>query len=244
MTTTDSAQDFERFTALSFDCYGTLIDWETGIANELDPWALRHGITADRDQLLQAFAASETVVQQRSPGLLYPAVLAETLGHLDEHFGVSSTTEEAEAFGSSVARWPAFPDSAAALARLSERFRLIILSNIDRASFASSASKLGVEFDLIVTAQDVGAYKPSAVSFPAMFEALRSIAVDRSELLHVAQSLYHDHVPAQAAGLPTVWIDRRHDRAGHGATPAPASAVQPDWRFTEMKDFAAAALGD
>jgi 2-haloacid dehalogenase len=233
--------DFARFNALSFDCYGTLIDWESGIAAELQPWAARHGVTATSDDLLEAFGAAETLVQGATPGMLYPELLAETLGHLDRRFGVTSSAAEAESFGASVGRWPAFADTAEALARLKERYRLIILSNIDRQSFAASAPKLGVELDFVLTAQDVGAYKPSPASFPALFEALKTIDVERSTLLHVAQSLYHDHVPAKAVGLPTVWIDRRHDRPGFGATPQPAVAVHPDWQFPSMAAFADAA---
>ena len=237
-----AAHEFAGFRALSFDCYGTLIDWETGIANELQPWAAGHGIAASRDDLLDVFAAGETLVQQATPGLLYPDVLAETMRFLDRRYRVVSTTEEVTAFGGSVERWPAFPDSASALARLHERYLLVILSNIDRRSFGASMTRLGVEFDLIVTAQDVGAYKPSAASFPALFDALTTIDVSRGDLLHVAQSLYHDHEPAKAAGLPTVWIDRRHGHPGFGATPAPANDVRPDWRFTSMHEFADSAL--
>lgn len=240
-TTHDS--DFRRFEALSLDCYGTLIDWETGVANELEPWAAAHGLVETRGALLDAFASGESHVQQRAPGLRYPAVLAETMRHVDRRYGVTSSAAEVRAFGASVVRWPAFADSAEALARLQEKYRLIILSNIDRHSFAASAPRLGVAFDLIVTAQDVGAYKPSPASFPALFDAMRSIDADRAHLLHVAQSLHHDHEPAKAVGLPTVWIDRRHDRPGFGATPAPRHDVQPDWRFTSLAEFADAAVG-
>ena len=153
-------------------------------------------------------------------------------------------TKSPAAFGASVGRWPAFADSAEALARLHRRFRLVILSNVDRASFAASNHHLGVEFDLVLTAEDVGAYKPSPRSFPALLEGISSIGVSRDELLHVAQSLYHDHEPARAVGLPSVWIDRRHDREGFGATPAPrADDVAPDWTFPSMAAFADVAAG-
>lgn len=234
--------EFSGFAALSFDCYGTLIDWESGIAAELEPWAASHGLSESRDALLDGFAGGETLVQQQSPGLLYPQVLAETMRHLDRHYGVTSSPEQLATFAGSVGRWPAFADSAESLARLHERYRLIILSNIDRQSFATSAQRLGVDFDLVVTAQDVGAYKPSAQSFPALLAAVDGMGIERSGLVHVAHSLYHDHEPAQAAGLPTVWIDRRHDSHGFGATPAPQHEVTPDWRFTSMAAFADAAL--
>ena len=225
--------DFDRFRALSFDCYGTLIDWETGIVEALRPWATRHGI--DDEALLTAHAAHETVVETEHPAMRYPDVLAATLGRIADQFGVEASPEERTAFGTSVPDWPAFPDSAAALAALHGRYQLVILSNVDRTSFAASARRLGVEFDLVITAEDVGSYKPDAANFQALVDR-----TDRDELLHVAQSLYHDHVPAKAIGLPTVWIDRRRGRAGTGATPD-AAAVRPDWTFPSMAAFAEAA---
>ena len=235
--------DFERFRALSFDCYGTLIDWETGILAELRPWAEAHGLAEADAALAAAFADTETVVQQEQPRLRYPDVLAETLRRIGTAHGVAVTDAEASAFGASVGRWPAFDDSAEALARLKQRYALIILSNVDRTSFAASNERLGVEFDLIVTAEDVGAYKPSPLSFPALLDRIGSIGVGRDDLLHVAQSLYHDHEPARAVGLPCVWIDRRGDRPGFGATPEPAGGrVEPDWRYPTLASFADAAL--
>jgi 2-haloacid dehalogenase len=237
--------EFDRFRALSFDCYGTLIDWEAGIADWLAPWAARHGIEAGREDLVEVFARHETVVQTEQPTLRYPEVLGVTLDRIAAHYGTVATRDERESFGASVGRWPAFPDAADALARLHRRFRLIILSNVDRASFAVSRQHLGVEFDLIVTAEDVGAYKPSARSFPALLEAIPTVGVARGELLHVAQSLYHDHEPARSVGLPSVWIDRRHDRPGFGATPPPSRGddVVPRWMFPSMAAFADAAVG-
>jgi 2-haloalkanoic acid dehalogenase type II len=231
----------DDFDALSFDCYGTLIDWETGIAAALAPWAAGHGLAATADVLVGAFSAIETHVEQERPTALYPDVLAETMRRIGERLGAPVTDEEAAAFGASVGDWPAFPDSADALARLHTRYRLIILSNVDRASFARSAARLGTDFDLVITAQDVGAYKPSPLSFPALLAGVGGLGVPRDRLLHVAESLYHDHVPAQANGLHSVWIDRRRGDAST-ASPQPGQAVTPDWTFTSMAAFAAAAL--
>jgi 2-haloacid dehalogenase len=242
-TSTATSSSFDRFTALSFDCYGTLIDWESGIANALEPWADSHGADASRERLVELFAIHESAVQSEHPTMLYPDVLGATLQRISAFLDAPATDEECVAFGASVPDWPAFPDSHDALRRLKERYRLIILSNVDRASFRGSNNRLGVEFDLVVTAQDVGAYKPSARSFPAMFDQLGTIAVDRSSLLHVAQSLFHDHEPAAQVHLPSVWIDRRFDRAGFGATPAPRRGlVEPKWRYRSMAEFADAAL--
>jgi 2-haloacid dehalogenase len=233
---------FDRYRALSFDCYGTLIDWEAGIAAELAGFALGHGIDAGADVLLDVFAQCETVVQAERPEALYPAVLAESLRRIGRRFGIGVADGEADDFGASVGRWPAFPDSAQALGRLAQRYRLIILSNVDRESFAASNRQLSVTFDLVLTAQDIGSYKPDRRNFEALLAAIPGLGVGEAELLHVAQSLYHDHGPAKAVGLPTVWIDRRHDRPGFGATPPPSSAVQPDWRFTSLAAFADAAM--
>jgi 2-haloalkanoic acid dehalogenase type II len=232
--------DFDRFRALSFDCYGTLIDWETGIANALAPWAAAHGIDATREQLIALVARYEHVVEGEQPATPYPGILAATLDRIADHFGVTATDDERAAFGASVPDWPAFPDSADALARLKQRFKLIILSNIDRQSFAASNRRLGVEFDLVLTAQDIGSYKPDPRNFDALLAGIGTIGIARDELLHVAQSLFHDHAPAKRIGLPSVWIDRRHDREGSGATPI-AEGARYDWRFTSMGAFADAA---
>jgi 2-haloacid dehalogenase len=234
---------FSPYQALSFDCYGTLIDWETGIAEAFAPWAEANRVDATVDQLVEAFAAHESTIQTESPLLLYPLVLEETLRRVATQFSAAATLEEAKAFGASVGNWPAFPDSVDALKQLKERYKLIILSNVDRGSFARSNARLGVGFDLIVTAQDVGAYKPSAQSFPAMFERFPSIGLDRGEVLHVAQSLFHDHMPAAIVGMPSVWIDRRGAREGFGATPRPLEAFTlPTWRYPSMEAFAEAAM--
>ncbi|MDP9465305.1 MAG: HAD hydrolase-like protein [Actinomycetota bacterium] len=233
--------DFDRFEALSFDCYGTLIDWETGLANALRPWATRNGLALDDQALIFAHGRHESHVEDDMPGALYPIILAETLRRVGVDFGAEVTDADAAAYGRSVKDWPAFSDSAAALSRLSERFKLIIVSNIDRASFAASNPRLGVTFDAIVTAEDVGSYKPHRGHFDRLFEEIARLGVDRDHLVHVAQSLFHDHEPAAALGLPSVWIDRRHDKGGTGATATPAGEVSPTWRFTSMAEFAEAA---
>jgi 2-haloalkanoic acid dehalogenase type II len=233
--------DFDEFRALSFDCYGTLIDWETGITAQLRQWATAHGVDVTDADLLAAFGRFETGVETEHPTALYPDVLAMTLDRISDHFGVIPTDEDRASFGGSVGSWPAFPDSAEALARLKQRFRLIILSNIDRTWFAASNERLGVEFDLILTAQDIGSYKPDGRNFSALLEGIGTIGVSKDQLLHVAESLYHDHEPAIAAGLPSVWIHRRHEKEGHGATAPPSATVQPRWRFTSMAAFADAA---
>ncbi len=226
------------FEALSFDCYGTLIDWETGIATVLRRWADAHGCTSSNEALLAAYATHEAAAETAHPTELYPQILARSMRALGAELHLPVTDEEANAFGRSVPDWPAFPDSAEALARLARRYRLIVLSNVDRASFAGSNRRLGVTFTSVLTAQDIGSYKPSPRNFAALAAECRRLGVPEGQLLHVAQSLFHDHVPAKAAGLPTVWINRRLGKPGWGATPAPATAVAPDWTFPSMAAFA------
>jgi 2-haloalkanoic acid dehalogenase type II len=232
---------FGDFEALSFDCYGTLIDWESGIAAVLREWARRHGLDLDDEALLSAYAAREAGAERDHPGELYPLILARAFRALGDQLGAPISDDDAATLGASVPDWPAFDDSRAALAALAERFKLIILSNVDRESFAGSNRRLGVEFTAIITAQDVGSYKPSGRNFEALLAEAARLGVGEGGLLHVAQSLFHDHVTAKEFGLPTVWINRRHDRPGHGATPE-AAAVTPDWEFPSMAQFAAAAV--
>jgi 2-haloacid dehalogenase len=230
--------DLTSFEALSFDCYGTLIDWEAGIAAVLAPWAREHGLSASDEELLLAYAGSEAAIELEVPSARYPDVLAMALRRTGERLGAPVGDEWARRLGDSVGDWPAFPDSADALARLARHYRLIILSNVHRAGFAASNERLRGEFAAIITAEDVGAYKPAEHHFRALDCTLAGLGVERGALLHVAQSLYHDHVPARREGLRSVWINRRHDRPGWGATPQPAEEWSYDLAFTSMRAFA------
>ena len=227
--------DFEAFDALTFDCYGTLIDWETGLSAGLRTVLDAHGIAAGDDELLETYAGFEATAEA-GPYLTYRDVLGVGLRGVCESFDVTPTAAEVLWFGGSVADWPAFPDSAVALARLKTRFRLGVITNCDDDLFAASNRRLGVDFDWVVTAEQARGYKPRLANFELAFER---IDVPRDRILHVAQSLFHDHVPAKGLGMTTVWIDRRHDRSGSGATP-PANAT-PDLVFPDMASFAAAA---
>ncbi len=233
--------ELSDFEALSFDCYGTLIDWEAGIAAVLRPWARAAGLGLSDEELLAVYAGHEARVEAEQPGLLYPDVLAATFGALGHELGAEVSPADAQLLARSVPAWPAFPDSHEALVSLAERYQLIILSNVDRTSFAGSNARLDVTFDAIITAQDVGSYKPSPRNFEALLARSAAMGVRPGGLLHVAQSLFHDHVQAKAFGLATVWINRRCDRPGWGATPEPAGEVTPDWGFASMAEFAATA---
>ena len=230
-----------EFEALSFDCYGTLIDWEAGIAAVLTSWARSRGLDPGSEALLTAYARHEAQAETGHPADLYPDILARSMRALGAELGGQVSGSDARALARSVPDWPAFPDSHDALTSLGGRYQLIILSNVDRASFAASNRRLGVSFAAVITAQDVGSYKPSPRNFEALLAEARRLGIGDGKLLHVAQSLFHDHIPAKQAGLPTVWINRRHGRPGWGATPAPGVPVTPDWEFDSMRAFAEAA---
>ncbi|PWK90975.1 putative hydrolase of the HAD superfamily [Lentzea atacamensis] len=230
--------DLTKFRALSFDCYGTLIDWETGIAAVLSPWAREQGLDLSDEELLLAYGDQEAAVEAETPAALYPDVLATAFRRTGEALGCEVSDEWAQRLGSSVPDWPAFPDSADALASLASHYKLIILSNVHRAGFAGSNRHLRGDFSAIITAEDVGAYKPAENHFRALDAKLEELGVDRSELLHMAQSLFHDHVPAKREGLPSVWINRRHDKPGWGATPQPSGEFSYGLEFGSMGEFA------
>jgi putative hydrolase of the HAD superfamily len=230
--------DLTTYKALSFDCYGTLIDWESGIAAVLAPWAKEHGLDLSYEDLLLAYADNEAAVERENPAALYPDVLALAFRRTGETLGTPVSDVWARRLADSVPDWPAFPDSADALARLARRYKLIILSNVHRAGFAASNQRLQGDFAAIITAEDVGAYKPAENHFRALDATLPSLDLDHHDLVHVAQSLFHDHVPAKREGLPSVWINRRHDRPGWGATPKPTDDWSFDLEFNSMAEFA------
>jgi 2-haloalkanoic acid dehalogenase type II len=232
----DTPIDYGAFDVLTFDCYGTLIDWETGLAAAFAD-ALGPGHAAD--DLLERYARHESAAEA-GPYQRYRSILGKGLRGVADELGLAVTDDAADRFGGSVADWPPFPDSSEALLRLATRFRLGVLTNCDDDLFAASNERLGVRFDWVVTAQQVGSYKPDEAHYRRFFELLAADGIARDRILHVAQSLYHDHVPAQRLGLTTVWIDRRHGRQGSGATP-PAE-VTPDATFPSMESFAAVAL--
>jgi 2-haloalkanoic acid dehalogenase type II len=232
------------FTTLTFDCYGTLIDWERGILTELRPWVDRHGrADLDDNTLLERFGTTEALVEAETPTTRYPGILEETHRRLARQWDIRATADEAASFGQSVGRWPAFADSATALQYLKRYFKLVILSNVDRASFARSNVKLEVEFDRIITAEDVGSYKPDIRNFHhALADLKTSLGVAKGEILHTAQSIFHDIVPAKSVGLTTLWVNRRKEVGGWGATPAPdvaGDATRPDYQVASMAEFVA-----
>ncbi|MEO5965258.1 MAG: haloacid dehalogenase type II [Candidatus Limnocylindrales bacterium] len=228
-----ASDDLDRFDALTFDCYGTLIDWETGLLAAMRRALGAPGLDASDNDLLERYARHEAALEA-GPYRRYREVLASGLARVASELGMTPSDRELTAFGDSVGDWPAFPDSADALARLHTRFRLVVLTNCDDDLFGASNRRLGVTFDEVITAQQLGSYKPAERNFHAAFERLE---LPRERILHVAQSLFHDHVPAKALGMTTVWVNRRHDRPGSGATPP--AIVTPDLVVPDMASLAA-----
>ncbi|MGE3831865.1 MAG: haloacid dehalogenase type II [Parvibaculaceae bacterium] len=228
------------FKALTFDCYGTLIDWESGMIAALEPLTKRVKRPLSRDDILAAHARQESSQQRYTPAKRYRELLAVVYKRLAEEWGVAASWEECVAYGQSIKDWPAFPDSAEALAYLKRHYKLIILSNVDNESFAASNKRLKVEFDAIYTAEDIGSYKPDQRNFEYMIEHLADLGLGKHDILHTAESLFHDHQTANAFDLTSCWIFRRHDKEGFGATMNPGVMPKLDFKFTSMAELAAA----
>ncbi|MGC1577257.1 MAG: haloacid dehalogenase type II [Beijerinckiaceae bacterium] len=226
------------FKALTFDCYGTLIDWETGIWNALQPLVSEGNLKIAREDALDAFGRQEKAQEEETPSLRYSTLLAVVHARLAKIWGARIYADLNDRFGASVAAWPAFPDTAEALAYLKRHYKLVILSNVDRVSFAASNKKLGVNFDAIYTAEDIGSYKPDPRNFAYLIEHMEAdLGIRRSEILHTAQSLRHDHVPAEKARLARAWIDRRFGKKGTGATAEAARPPKLDFHFKNLAEL-------
>jgi 2-haloacid dehalogenase len=225
------------FKVLTFDCYGTLIDWETGIINALQPLLKTDSGERAPDEILASFARHETAQEADTPAMIYSEVLGEVYRRLAVEWETAASDVEHRAFGGSVGDWPAFADSTASLAYLKQFYKLVILSNVDRKSFALSRKRLGVAFDAVYTAEDIGSYKPDPRNFRYMLDGLARSGHAAGEILHIAQSLFHDHAPANTVGLHSAWIDRRAGAAGSGATPPPPEGVRWDFHFANMAEL-------
>ena len=228
------------FKALTFDVYGTLIDWESGMVDALKPLTDKVSSSLTRDDVLEAHATYESSTQRWTPGKRYSELLPVVYRRLAEEWGVEVTWEECVAYGLSVRQWPAFDDSREALAYLKKHFKLVVLTNTDNLSFSGSNARLGVAFDGVYTAEDIGSYKPDDRNFQYMIETLARQGVQKHEILHTAESMFHDHAPANKHGLANCWIYRRHDKEGFGATMDPVEMPKVDFQFNSMMDMARA----
>ena len=223
--------NFNQFEVLSFDCYGTLIDWEGGILPVLKNLLENHNITQSDRQILELFAEFESQIQQNSnEHLKYRQVLRQVVKKISERFNFEATEAELNSLPDSLKNWQPFPDTVEALKTLKKRFRLAIISNTDDNLFADTAKHLQVEFDWIITAEQVKSYKPS----PRNFEiAIQRMNISPNKLLHVAESIYHDIIPVKAMELSAVWVNRRVGKEGFGATKA--ASGQADLEVPDLK---------
>jgi 2-haloacid dehalogenase len=228
--------DFNRFEILTFDCYGTLINWEAGILTALHRILSAHGKKADDATLLKLYGDFETLSEE---GTFHPyrEVLQSVVRRFGAELGFTPTDEETRSLPDSLATWNPWPDTVAALQQLKTRFRLAIVSNVDDDLFAATRPKLAVEFDEVITAQQAQAYKPSLKIFEL---ALSRINAPAHRVLHVGQSIFHDVVPAQALGLATVWVNRPSARPGVGAVKT--AEAKPDLTVSSLEELAAAAF--
>jgi 2-haloacid dehalogenase len=230
--------DFSRFEVLTFDCYGTLINWEAGLLPALHRVLSAHGKQVDDATLLKLYGDFE----QRSeagPFMPYREVLASVVGQFGQEFGFTPSSAELSSLAASLSNWNPWPDTVGALHQLKTKYRVAILSNIDDDLFASTRPKLEVEFDEVITAQQAQAYKPSLRVFEL---ALSRVKAPAHRVLHVGQSLYHDVVPAQALGLATVWVNRPSARPGVGAVKQ--AQATPDVTVSSLGELADLALKD
>jgi len=220
--------DFDRFDALTFDCYGTLIDWEKGLIGALEALLAAAAVAPAAEALLELFGRFEPEAEHGA-FKSYREVLIEVAARFGEEFDLEVSGAKADAFASSVGSWPPFPDTVGALEHLSRRYQLCIVSNVDDDLFAGSSVQLQADFSQVVTAQQVRSYKPAPEHF---HEVLRRLDLPSARVLHVAQSLYHDVAPAKQLGFTCVWVNRRGGRPGGGATPP--SGATPDLEVPDL----------
>ena len=226
-----------NYKALTFDVYGTLINWESGMVAGLKPLTDKVSRSLSHDDILEAHAYYESTTQAWTPTKKYYDLLPVVYRRLAEEWGVEVSWEECQAYGLCVHQWPAFDDSPAALAYLKQHYKLIVLSNTDNLSFQGSNARLGVHFDAVYTAEDIGSYKPAERNFDYMIETLARQGIQKHEILHTAESMFHDHAPANKHGLANCWIYRRHDKQGFGATMHPGDMPRYDFQFNSMLDM-------
>lgn len=225
------------FKALTFDVYGTLIDWETGMVNGLKPLTDKVSRPLSRDQILEAHAHYESSTQRYTPAKKYSDILAVVYRRLAEEWRIDVSWDACLVYGASVEFWPAFDDSIEALQYLKRHFALVVLTNVDNVSFAHSNKKLKVAFDASYTAGDIGSYKPDPANFEYMIDNLERVGISKNEILHTAESMFHDHAPANRIGLANCWIYRRHDQEGFGATMNPGDIPSYDMVFNSMAEL-------
>lgn len=223
--------DFTEVTVLSFDCYGTLIDWESGILSALRPVLARYDVEKPDKELLELYGRFERQAQERVPFINYRTVLRAVAARFYRHFNIDPDNgpEAEQILAESLGDWPAFPDTVEALNSLGSRFKLAIISNVDDDMIELTQERLGVRFDWVITSERIGSYKPSQGNFHG---ARRIMDIEPAQQVHVAQSLYHDIAPASALGWKTVWVNRQ------GAAITPSVDSQPDLQVPDLASLA------
>lgn len=225
--------DISTFEVLSFDCFGAMIDWETGIHSAISPILEAHGVKISRDEILESYGNIEAKLEQGSY-LPYREILQRAMTDIGAKFSIKLNSFETDSLLDSFAEWPPFSDTVESLRKLKSKYTLAIISNVDNELFKLTSRKLEIKFDWITTAEEVGSYKPSLENF---HYALRQFKVSKKHLLHVAQSLYHDIAPANHLGLTTVWVNRRKNKIGSGAPPP--MVAKPSREVTDLSELAA-----
>jgi 2-haloacid dehalogenase len=228
--------DFSRFTTISFDCYGTLIEWEAGIVPVLRSVLANHNQSLADSAILELYGEFEAQAES-GPYQSYRKVLQAVVRAFADRLHFTASGEEIDSLHESVPAWPPFPDTVHALRELRKRYRLVVISNIDDDLFAQTQKLLGVDFDGVITAEQAKSYKPSLNNFKM---ALRALELSPEHLLHVGQSIYHDVVPAQSLGISTVWVNRRSARPGIGAVRA--SEGRPDLEVPDLESLVTASM--
>ena len=223
--------DFSKFEVLTFDCYGTLIDWESGILSAIKPVLRDNGVVVTDEEILEQYAEFESS-SEKGAFIRYREILREVVLKFAERHKFKLSAENEDFLADSMKQWQPFPDSVEALNLLKEKYKLGILSNADNDLFAYSNNHLGVKFDFLFTAEEIGSYKPSVKNFEYL---ISETGIPKDKILHIAQSIYHDIAPANSLGLATVWVNRRHDSRGAGATPK-ASAI-PNIEVPDLKSL-------
>lgn len=216
--------DFERFEWVSFDCYGTLVDWETGICDAVAGVFARYGVRRSRDEILAMFSDAEPKAQSAGEFREYRQALRDVMELMAWEASIRLPRDQADALPDSLPHWPVFPDAADALKTMQSRYKLAIISNVDDDLFAGTAANLGIAFDAVVTSQQVGSYKPDLRNFNA---AMERMAVGKERWLHVGESLFHDIGPANLMGIASVWVNRPDRGGGSRRTDAAPSLEVP-----------------
>jgi len=226
--------NISSFQVVTLDCYGTLIDWESGILAAVRPVLAAHGAGAADDEVIREYAALERRIEA-GPYMKYRDVLRGVMKGLGERFGFAPTRAECDEFAASVVKWPAFEDTVGALRSLQSRVKVAIVSNVDDDLFAGTKKHLGIEPDFVITAERCRSYKPSRNNFETALRVLGEAGIQREGVLHAAESVYHDIEPAKAMGLTTVWVNRR---GGRGPGASGAGGARADFEVPDMKTLA------